>query len=197
VTQQRAEQLRLFVACALPDDVLRGLSSLQDALRRKTEVRLRWVRPEGIHMTLKFLGSVDAGRVGEIEAALAAAIDPFEACLRPAALGGFGGSRIRVVWVGLEGDVPGLVSLANRVEGALAPLGFPREERPFAPHLTLARVPDEASSEDGARLAKLVAEHGLPPLPELTLTEVHLMRSILGRGGAVYERLVTLPQPEG
>ncbi len=128
---------------------------------------------------------------------LARAIEPFEARVRPVAVGGFGGSRIRVVWVGLEGDVPGLASLGQRVEAALRPLGFPREERPFAPHLTLARVPDDASPEGRARLAKLVAEYELPPLPAMTLTEVHLMRSILGRGGAVYERIATFPRPEG
>jgi len=194
VTSARSGQLRLFVACALPDDVLRAIGSVQDGLRRVTDVRLRWVRPESIHITLKFLGEVEASRVGAIEAALAAAIQPFELRVQPAALGGFGGSGLRVVWVGLDGDVAGLTSLAGRVDGALAPLGFPRDGRPFAAHLTLARVPDEASPEDRRRLGRVLSAAETPAIPSMVLTPVHLMRSTLGPAGAVYQQLATFPQ---
>lgn len=194
MTSGRTGQLRLFVACALPSDVLRAIGSVQDGLRRAAGVRLRWVRPESIHITLKFLGEVEASRVGAIEAALAAAFQPFELHVQPAELGGFGGSRLRVVWVGLAGDVAGLSSLAERVDGALAPLGFPREGRPFAAHLTLARVPDEASREDRRRLARLLSAAETPAIPSMVLTQVHLMRSTLGPAGAAYERLATFPQ---
>jgi 2'-5' RNA ligase len=65
-------------------------------------------------------------------------------------VGSFGGrQRLRVIWVGLEGDVEELADLADKVENALTPLGFPRENRRFAPHLTLARVPDEVSPSEG------------------------------------------------
>jgi 2'-5' RNA ligase len=186
-------KLRLFVACALPDDVLRAFGRIQDELRRAANTRLRWVRPEGIHITLKFLGEVEPGRVAAIEAALAAAIEPFDLRVRPSTLGGFGGSGLRVVWVGLEGDIEGLAALAQRIDAAVEAAGFPRETRPFAAHLTLARVPDEASREDRRRLAALLAAIEVPAMPPLALTEVHLMRSTLGRGGAVYERLATFP----
>jgi 2'-5' RNA ligase len=194
VTSERSGQLRLFVACALPEDVVRAIGSVQDGLRHATDVRLRWVRPESIHITLKFLGEVEASRVGAIEAALAAAIQPFELHVRPAALGGFGGSGLRVVWVELAGDVAGLSSLAGRVAGALTPLGFPREGRPFAAHLTLARVPDEASPEDRRRLGRLLSAAERPAIPSMVLTQVHLMRSTLGPAGSVYQRLATFPQ---
>ena len=149
-------ELRLFVACELPDDVRDALGRLQAGLRRGDRAGLRWVRPEGIHITLKFLGGVEEGRVGEITPALASAIEPFELRVRPASLGGFpslvagGGARLRVVWVGLEGDVEGLAALAGRVDAALESIGFPSERRPFAAHLTLARVSDRASRRSAA-----------------------------------------------
>ena len=191
-----SERLRLFVACELPDDVRLALGAVQDGLRRATHVRLRWVRPEGIHITLKFLGGVEAARVGEIERALAAAIEPFEARVRPARLAGFGGSGLRVVWVGLEGDIDRLAGLAERVDAALVPVGFPRERRPFAPHLTLARVPDEASPQDRRGLARLLEGHSLPELPSMILTGMYLIRSILGPDGSAYQRLVSFPKVE-
>ena len=194
-------ELRLFVACELPGDVRDGLGRVEADLRRGDRVGLRWVRPEGIHVTLKFLGGVDETRVEEITAALAAAIEPFELRLRPATVGGFpsaglragGGARLRVIWVGLEGDIEGLAALAARVEAALQPLGFPAERRPFAAHLTLARVPDRASAVERRELSELVGGYRMPELPPMVLTQVALMRSILGPNGSVYNRLAGFP----
>ena len=190
----RSKRLRLFVACELPDDVRRALGGLQDDLRQLIPVRLRWVRPESVHVTLKFLGEVEETRVDAITSALATAVEPFELRLRLAKLGGFGGARLRVVWVGLDGDVAPLASLAGRVEGALTPLGFPPERRPFAAHLTLARVPDQASPEERRELASLIERHRFEPLPSMILTEVHLVRSVLRPGGSVYSRIASYPQ---
>jgi 2'-5' RNA ligase len=190
-----SEQLRLFVACELPDELRRALATVQDDLRRLGMERLRWVRPEGIHVTLKFLGAVDGGRVEELAAALRGAIAPFELKLRPAKVGGFGGTRLRVVWVGLESDVEGLAALAGRVESALEPLGFPRERRPFAPHLTVARVRDETPPQERRRLSELIERYELPPLPAVSLSRVSLMRSVLGPGGAAYHCLASFPEP--
>jgi 2'-5' RNA ligase len=187
------QSLRLFIACELTGEVRRALGELQDGLRGATRARLRWVRPDGVHLTLKFLGEVDAGRVGEIERALAGAVEPFDALVRPAGLNGFGVRRLRVVWVGLEGDIDRLAGLAGRTDDALAALGFPRERRPFAPHLTLARVPDEASPQDRRELSQLLEGYPVPELPSMRLTEVHLIRSTLGPGGSVYQRLATFP----
>jgi 2'-5' RNA ligase len=152
------------------------------------------VRPESVHVTLKFLGEVEETRVADITSALAAAVEPFELRLQPAALGGFGGARLRVVWLGLEGDVEALAALAGRVEQALTPLGFPAERRPFAAHLTIARVPDRASSEERRQLALLLKRHRSPALPSMILTEVRLMRSVLGPGGSAYYRMASFPQ---
>ena len=193
MASEGSQQRRLFVACELPDGVRQALGRIQDDLRRLGAGRLRWARPEGIHVTLKFLGAVEESRLDRITAALAAAVGPFRVELRPATLGGFGGTRLRVVWIGLEGDVEKLASLAGQVEAALAPLGFPRERRPFAAHLTLARVPDQAPAAERRQLATMIERFELPPMPSMVLTEVSLMQSILGPAGSVYRRLASFP----
>ena len=191
----RERGLRLFVACELPPAVRDALGRLQDELRARGAGRLRWVRPEGIHLTLKFLGEVPAARREAVENALAGAVvSPFALDVRLGPLGGFGGrQRLRVIWVGLEGDVEGLAELAALIEEALGPLGFPREGRPFAPHLTLARVPDDAGIQERSRLADLLEAFPSPSLPSMTLTAVNLMQSFLQPTGARYQCLAVYP----
>lgn len=186
-------QLRLFVACELPDEVLNALGHLQDGLQRAGAEQLRWVRPEGIHLTLKFLGEVEAALVDKVTASLSACIQPFVFRVRPDRLGGFGGRRLRVVWVGLDGQTGELSDLAKTVERALEPLGFPAERRPFAPHLTLARVRERASAVERERLAGLLESYQLPPLTEFSLSRVALIQSILGPGGARYRTISKFP----
>ncbi len=196
MTAQREKDLRLFVACELPAEALAALTQVQSELRERGAGRLRWVRPEGIHLTLKFLGAVSPEKAQQVIEALATAItEPFTLNLRFDRLGSFGGRlRLRVLWVGLAGDVGALASLAATVEKALGPLGFPRENRPFAPHLTLARVPDEAGVEERSRLADLVTSYRLPEMPSMTMSEVSLMQSFLLPGGARYEQRAAFPR---
>ena len=191
----RERGLRLFVACELPPAVRDALGRVQEELRARGAALLRWVRPEGIHLTLKFLGEVPAAKREAVENALAAAIvSPFALDVSLGSLGGFGGrQRLRVVWVGLEGDVEGLVRLAALVEEALGPLGFPRERRPFAPPLPLARVPDDVASPRPSRLADLLQPFAPPSLPSMTLTAVNLMQSFLQPTGARYQCLAVYP----
>ncbi len=194
MAESHPQQLRLFVACELPGEMRDALGAIQEDLRRQGAGRLRWVRPEGIHITLKFLGEVEETRVEAINSALAAAIEPFELSVRPSRVGSFGGARVRVVWIGLEGDVDGLAALAGRIDAALAPLGFPRERRPFAAHLTLARVPDRAPPEERRRLVDLIRRFRPPELPSMILTKAGLIRSVLGPGGSVYHALASFPR---
>jgi RNA 2',3'-cyclic 3'-phosphodiesterase len=193
--EAREHTLRLFVACELPQDAKDALIAAQDDLRQLHASRLRWVRPEGIHLTLKFLGAVSPDIAQRVTDALAAAIvEPFTLNLRFDRLGSFGGRmRLRVVWVGLAGDVEEIAALAEKVEVALAPLGFPRENRPFAPHLTLARVPDDMGIEERSRLADLLATYKLPELPPMSISEVALMQSFLSPTGARYEQRAAFP----
>ncbi len=188
-----SSQLRLFVACELPETLRSALAGLQADLRERAGVQLRWVRAEGIHLTLKFLGEVDEARLDQVESALAGSVEPFDVGIRPAKLGGFGGSRLRVIWVGLEGDLDELGRLARVVERALAPVGFEEESRPFRPHLTLARVPDRLGNDQRKELSELVAAFELPAMPSVRLSQLSLIKSILGPGGATYQTLSSYP----
>lgn len=133
--------MRTFLAVELPADVKRALASLQEKLR-SSGADVRWVRPEGIHLTLKFLGEIPPRRVDEIREVVEGMLvmhRPFSLDVR--GLGGFPKlSQPRVVWVGLGGEVDRLRALQEDVEKGMNALGFPREERPFHPHLTLGRV---------------------------------------------------------
>ncbi len=185
--------LRLFVACELPEVLRSALAGLQADLRERAGAQLRWVRAEGIHLTLKFLGEVNESRLDQIESALCGSVEPFDVGVRPAKLGGFGGGRLRVIWVGLEGDLDELGQLARVVERALAPVGFEEESRPFRPHLTLARVPDRLGNDQRRELSELVAAFELPAMPSVRLSQLSLIRSVLGPGGARYQTISRYP----
>ncbi|GAG17445.1 unnamed protein product, partial [marine sediment metagenome] len=186
--------LRLFVAVDLPGQVREALARLQGGLRSHDLSDLRWVRPQGIHLTLKFLGETPAGRVAAITEALAGAIrGRRRSRLALGALGTFGGRRRpRVLWLDITGDIEHMRELQAAVEVALVEVGFPPEERGFSPHLTLARVPQPGRPDTAERIAQAL-ESVAPPRSEFDVREVVLMRSTLQPGGAVYERLAAFP----
>ena len=183
-------ELRLFVAIELEEAVLRALGDLQGELRGRGLDWLRWTRSEGIHLTLKFLGETPRDRVSAITGAVErAATGHKKHGLALGRMGTFGSQRSpRVLWVDLTGDLEELRALQASVDEALASIGFPKEERRFSPHLTLARVPPEKAGEVVESLAAAV-ESVRVPTAEVRVDEVSLMQSTLGRGGAVYDRL--------
>jgi 2'-5' RNA ligase len=171
--------------------VRQALAELQGRLRKAAPAAdVRWVRPESVHLTLKFLGEVAEERVGAVERALAEAVvghHPLGLVARGA--GGFPtGRRPRVVWAGVEGDVDTLGRLAADVERTVAPLGWPTEARPFAAHLTLGRVrvPKRGPLGDAIEAAAGVE------LGAWAVGEVVLYRSRLRPTGAVYEPIARL-----
>ncbi len=190
-----SQNLRLFVAIELPGGVRATLNDLQQNLQRDPVLsRLRWVRPEGIHVTLKFLGAVPAERLPEIEAAVTravVAIPPFG--LHLGKLGTFGSPRSpRVLWVEVVGDLDTLAKLQSHVEAELGPLGFPAEPRRFSPHLTLARVPPERAADAARPLAEAVASPHDPD-GRFRVEALALMKSDLQQGGAIYTQLFAAP----
>ena len=192
--EREDERLRLFVAIDLPEDVRESLGRLQSDLRRHDLPGLRWTRPEGVHLTLKFLGETPASSLAAIEGALARAVrgaQPFRLAL--GAPGTFGNRRgPRVLWVDVEGDVKPLQQLQAAVERELAATGFAPEERGFSPHLTLARVPQPSPPGLAERVSRALAAVAAPR-GEIQVTEVVLMRSRLQAGGAVYSRVAVFP----
>jgi 2'-5' RNA ligase len=187
-----SNSLRLFIALELPPQVLEALEATQRDLRAQVPERAaRWVRPGGIHLTLKFLGDVPAERVDAVETAIRRAVkghSPFE--LRAEGLGVFPNpQKARVLWVGVEGELEALGRLRASVEDHVAPLGYPTESRSFSAHLTLARASRNASRAEQEALGGLVAGSDVRTLAVWQVGEVSLMRSQLKPGGAVYTRL--------
>lgn len=131
----------MFVAVELPQHVKERLAAVVAELST-CRADVRWVGVDALHLTLKFLGSVDARAVGGVEAALkrvAGAARPTPGRLR--GIGSFPHpSRPRVVWAGVETDGPDLAELHGALDGAMGELGFERETRRFHPHVTLGRV---------------------------------------------------------
>jgi RNA 2',3'-cyclic 3'-phosphodiesterase len=158
-------------------------------LRAREKLPVKWVRPENIHLSLKFLGDVEETREPELRAALKRAAGTATAP-RPLALqiAGFGVfpdyHRPHVLWAGVTPD-PGLELLQHGVEQAFAPLGFPTEARPFRPHVTLGRAAREARPRDFTGLEELLAGTGFDTT--ITVAEVDLMQSTLQPTGPVYQ----------
>ncbi len=193
------EQIRSFIAIELPDELKLELTQLEARLKLGKQPWVKWVDPYSIHLTLKFLGSIAADRTGQITRAMeeaAQGIPPFH--LEVKDLGVFPNlRRVQVVWVGISGEVDKLGQLQQRIESNLVPLGFAPESRPFTPHLTLARLRNQASSDERQRFGQLIAGTRFEAANTIEVDAVNLMRSQLTREGAIYSRInsVDLKKP--
>jgi 2'-5' RNA ligase len=156
---------------------------------------VRWVRPAGIHVTLKFYGSVKADLVPAIEAGLeraAQSAQPIQLTVQ--GLGVFPRpAKPQVIWVGLQGDLAPLRQLAAAVEAEATALGFPAETRPFTPHLTLGRVRVGLRAEDLRQLLSFLEQADVRALGDFQPETLNLMASELRPTGSVYERLFSVP----
>ena len=194
MTDPTQDHVRLFVACEVPEDVKEAISATIETLRGRAGTAVRWIRPEGLHVSLKFLGEVPVRKLPAVKLAIQEAVvghSPFE--LELANIGTFGGREgLRIMWVGIAGDVLRLEALVRAVNAALAVVGFEPERRPFRPHLTLGRVRDETSTRSRAEIEVAVGKVDVPPVSWRT-AQVSLMRSRLTSAGASYEVLATFP----
>jgi len=181
--------MRAFIAIELPQ-ALREALAREQARFRAVCPDARWTRPEGIHLTLKFLGQISAEQEARLKKALGQ-LERFQEFTVRA--GGFGffpdAKRPRVFWAGLEAP-PELARLAAAVERAAEPLGFPAEDRPFHPHLTLARfkVP-----RPQPRLQELLARQSDPILGAFEVSEFFLWESRLSPQGSEYRKVARFP----
>lgn len=180
--------MRLFIAIHLPDEVKDAIEDTFSPVSRQRPRGLRFVKPDNIHLTLKFLGDTDEGLLPELTGSLeevAPAHNPFSLAITGA--GAFPNlERPRVFWVGVAGDVEVIAALAKGVDDVCTGLGFPREKRAYSPHVTIARVKDNKSLSD---MRKLVAEledsdFGIEPFD---VTSFSLVQSTLTARGVVYE----------
>lgn len=191
-----SESWRLFIANELPRELLDELVGIQsDLMAALPDRAVRWVRPEGIHLTLKFLGNVPVGQIEDIQAGLALAVEgyaPFN--LNAVGLGCFPNTRRpNVIWVGIEGDTRALKALWNSVEQAIAPLGYPTEGRSFNPHLTLGRTDRRAAPGELAQVGQHVEGADVGWLASWDVAGLSLIRSQLQAGGAIYTTLAHYP----
>jgi 2'-5' RNA ligase len=183
--------VRLFIAVNLPPPLRQSLWQAAEPLRRAS-LPVRWVAPDALHLTLKFLGEVGAEREPELIAGMERAARG----ARPFALhlGGFGVfpsmSRPRVVWAGCDAPAP-LELLEHGVEREMEQLGFPLEGRAFQPHLTLGRAEHRARPGDFAKLAQRL--DALVFEGEAMIESLDLMESQLARSGAQYTRRHAVP----
>jgi 2'-5' RNA ligase len=188
--------IRAFVAIELPQQILEQLAEVQSYFKASLPKGcVRWVRPEGIHLTLKFLGEVPHSQVDLIKSALGQAAFTVPAFTFAVGQAGCFPSlrRPRVVWIGVQQSGETLKRLHRAVESAIAPLGYPTEARPFNPHLTLGRVAHQVSPGDLRRLGDGVISANVGQLGQVKADEVALIQSHLKPTGAEYTALVRAP----
>jgi len=179
---------RLFIAIALPENILIELDQLQTKLKPFCR-DAKWARPAGIHLTLKFLGSVDPEQISSITEVLkSAATGHSEPIVRAQGCGFFPNPRRpNVLWVGIEAN---LQSLQQRIEEEMASLGFEKETRPFSPHLTLARFKDPRGL---LPLAQETQKFSNQSFGEFIAKSFILFESILRPQGAEHRAVETFP----
>ncbi len=177
--------MRAFIAIDLPPEVHAELARWQAAFRKLTS-GARWTHHEGIHLTLKFLGEVPDMQVEQVKQALMSLgpTSPFTVEIK-----GFGffpdSRRPRVFWAGVAAP-PELGQLAQRVEDAMETIGFPREQRSYSPHLTLARFRDPRPEH---ALREAVEKQATTTLGQFQVTEFFLYESKLRPQGAEYTKV--------
>jgi RNA 2',3'-cyclic 3'-phosphodiesterase len=187
--------LRLFFAAAIGDPQRLAIAKAQAALRPAGGQSVRWVEPDSAHLTLVFLGSVEAARVEELLAVARSALAPCSPpTLRLGAAGAFPSlRRPRTLWLSLAAGADGLAHAQGLLASALETLGFAREARPFHPHLTLGRLRDTARPPEVAALATALIRLAPPDPSPWRVGAAGLYASELLREGPRYSLLGEAP----
>ena len=180
---ESTDVVRTFICIEIPQSIKGRINRLQEILRQ-LDAQISWTKPSNIHLTLKFLGGVEAARIERVKKALERAangIGPFE--VEVSGSGCFPSARSpRVLWVGFS-NVPELLQhLYSNIEDELAREGFEREKRKFSPHLTIGRI---RAPRNSARVAEALIASGFES-EAFIATEVILMRSDLKPAGSIY-----------
>lgn len=171
----------------LTDAVRAAIAQYCDRLRQACP-SAKWVRPEGMHITLKFIGEMSEDRVDGILSALRTVRSSSQVDVSLREVGFFPNDRRpRVFWVAIHAS-PNLVEIAHAIESRLEPLRIPKEAREFKPHLTLARIDELRELE---KLRDAIKEAGGADFGAMQASELHLYKSELARGGAKYTRMGT------
>lgn len=194
--------VRSFIAIDLPADVRAELNSLEDKLKARRHPFVKWVDPESMHLTLKFLGNVTVDSIPQIVDAMSGVAKlhhPFE--LQVAGTGAFPNwQRPQVVWVGMGGESDKLNDLHRELESALSPMGFSPESRSFSAHLTLGRLRDRVTPDDRRRFAEFAQKVKFETNLSFEVDAIRLMKSQLTPAGPIYSEMAVvrlgLPQDD-
>ena len=190
-----AGPIRVFIAISIPEAGRMALKKVIQGLAAQLPRGVRWADPEGIRLTLKFLGNVEPSQVAEIVNAMRRSTErlaPFP--IQISGLGMFPNERRpRVFWAGIAGDPDSLRELQEKVEEAMSSLHFPREQRSFSPHLTLGRVREPVSNGIRRQIAAAASSVSSAPTEPWLVESVHLVQSNLAPGGASYTNLASAP----
>jgi len=181
--------IRTFIAVEIPEKVISSIARVQEGIKNYG-FKIRWVRPESIHLTLKFLGNIEAADTENIgRAAFEASKEYTPLSLQAKGIGVFPGiKRPRVVWVGITGQLETLVRLQKTLDKNLEAIGFPKEKRPFKGHLTLGRIKKKI---DTNTFIEALDTFGNFETETFTADRVVLYKSELKASGAVYTKLVS------
>ena len=186
--------LRVFIAVEIPLPIRQAIFEQTGAMRRAVGPLIRWVPLENMHLTLKFIGEVSPANVEMIQQMLgieAAAIPPFQ--VQVSGLGAFPSPRrARVIWIGIQAP-PALASLQHGIESGAARLGYETEERPFSPHLTIGRVRQQVSTGEQQQIRNALEATHVDDLGTARIRAIHLFKSDLQPGGAIYTKLHSAP----
>lgn len=179
-----SESWRVFCAIDLPPDLKEKLARHVAGLRQAADVRASWTRPENVHLTIKFLGDIPLANVASVSQAAARAsqsLSPFKLIAEQCGVFPTHGPP-RVLWIGITDSVGKLAQLHSQLEEVSAIAGFPKEPRPFHPHLTIARLRHSMNAR------KLGAAHRALDFPpaEIDVSELLVIRSELGPAGSKY-----------
>ncbi len=186
MTTPSEKRVRSFIAIPVPAEGLQALTATVKRLEPDLGRSVRWVRSEGIHLTLKFMGDIPAGIVEDVLAALqpvAAQFSPFNLAI--SGLGVFPNPRRpRVLWAGVHGDLERLSRFQSAVDDTVGKLGLPKEQRAFSPHLTLGRVRRDVPDGQLPKIGQVMADGELSGAPAWTADTVNLMRTELDPAGS-------------
>jgi 2'-5' RNA ligase len=184
--------IRSFLAFELPGEIREQIRAISKELK-KTALPVRWVKPDNIHLTILFLGSVDEDTIADIEEKVNVAVKGFSAFkTKLNAVGAFPHwKRPRVIWIGLNGDIGRLSDLRNELQEELKVLGFMPEKRPFRAHLTLGRFKGPINRDEDI---KWIYDRYRDITSDVyQLNELILYKSDLKPDGPVYTKMATWP----
>jgi RNA 2',3'-cyclic 3'-phosphodiesterase len=186
--------LRSFIAVEIPVEIQSAIAqSIAPLIKTLPKPLIRWVDPQNVHLTLKFLGDVSSANLVRLAEAIKVEAASHE--IFSMSVGGIGAfpthGRARVIWIGLDAP-PALAALQRGVDAVAAQLGYPTEERPFSPHLTIGRVAQNASAPDSQRIHAALDATKVGILGTVRVQAVHIFKSDLQPGGSVYTLLYSL-----